>query len=641
MLRRNSLQTHGLAGAKTGAELLEEAVEIESLRAAYFLVSGHSGRVVSGSAMKKALRDLKSNATPGPVIPAAKNTSQIPCADAPQRASELPFQALNLLPIDAAIETISRAEYEQTINLRRASISPQPISAKNPEPFDIASTLRRQYDPKNSVNLSATESPETECLPASPTRVEPQNLSRPGGKRKETFKFSETGASSRHIAQPVGHSTTTNAPTAQPKTVSRPLTLPRFLMETPEKKVSQPIVSDFSKSAPLQSVQKLSPSPADAIPTDDTSQSGKKIAFAVELDALRQNAQNNLPPMPQELFDDLFTNNPVGPKPAASARPLDKNKAVPLTISRMKPAAAHLSDMEVNPMDDQSVWASQYQQYESVWAKLFERPRLLLGVLGLGIVSCSIYIALGYWCFGNSPSSQAAEPLTMLNLKDSAQNEGDNPTSTFNNIRSIQQNAPDDAAPSSLKPTGKPTGVLLAQADPMGGFSAAAPLPATKMPVKYEPTGRVDPFAPLVSGASTSTDADSKKPEEIKKDILADVQYTGFIGDINSRDKVALIKVVDTVSGISKTMIKKVGQALSINGERVVLRAISKKTLYLSIQGESRQLGIQQYQATKPVPSAPGAGPSAAGAPGAAAGAMSGATGSANPAQPMLNEPKG
>ena len=226
----------------------------------------------------------------------------------------------------------------------------------------------------------------------------------------------------------------------------------------------------------------------------------------------------------------------------------------------------------------------------------------MLGILGLGIISCSVYVALGYWWIGSASLSQAAEPVTMLNLENVHTPENQDLNSRFNNIHHIQQN-PATGGPGSI-PLMRPSAekldhMLLAQTLPM----SSPPISAQFNPDPSKGTGSVgrpDPFSPLV--IDSKTQGNGSISDNVKKDVLADVLYTGFIGDSNSRDKVALIGVFDSLSGIAKTQIKKTGESLNINGQNVVVKSISKNSLKLNAAGELRELMIQPYQTGSPQP---------------------------------------
>jgi hypothetical protein len=254
-------------------------------------------------------------------------------------------------------------------------------------------------------------------------------------------------------------------------------------------------------------------------------------------------------------------------------------------------------------MDGNSDLETLYHHIESIGIKLLERPKLVMSLFGVGLLSCSVYIALGAWWFAGSSNHHPTEAVNLLNMAE-PETKGHGSASTLNNIHALQQ---DTEHPVSKK-TGGPTSRsphepdLLAQAEPQP-TPMPAPMSALQAPepehepIKDEATGRPDPFSPLFSANGSAL---VSKPEDAKKDVLEGVRYTGFIGDLNSKDKVAIIRVSDSVTGTAKTWIKKVGEKMTVNGETVWVKAISKRSLSLHASGEFRQLSMQEYQVVKP-----------------------------------------
>lgn len=111
-----------------------------------------------------------------------------------------------------------------------------------------------------------------------------------------------------------------------------------------------------------------------------------------------------------------------------------------------------------------------------------------------------------------------------------------------------------------------------------------------------EPIGRTDPFEPLVR---SGTDAAIFGPGSEKRDLLQDLQYTGFIGDVQAKDKVAIIHVADPLAG-QKTVIKKAGEVFQVEGKRALITAIARDGLRLSLDGRSRWLPLQPYAEAAP-----------------------------------------
>ena len=102
-------------------------------------------------------------------------------------------------------------------------------------------------------------------------------------------------------------------------------------------------------------------------------------------------------------------------------------------------------------------------------------------------------------------------------------------------------------------------------------------------------TGKLDPFAPLVAGPGEAS-FDPTKP----KDILDNVLFTGFINDTNAKEKVAVIRIGDSIAG-SITVVKKIGETFYLEDQKVMIKDIKAKTLYLSIAGARRTLSLTPY----------------------------------------------
>jgi len=351
----------------------------------------------------------------------------------------------------------------------------------------------------------------------------------------------------------------------------------------------------------------------------------------------KPSAQTKLPPIPQSLLGDL---KPYSPESQES--PIHGSQVETLSLNRQQTYSPPVRQKRLHtdqkldnpqkfsfasfltenptltfsaaevPIERDADWVDRYQRHKSARVKLLERLKLLLGILGLGLVGCSVYIALSYWWFGSSPVSQAAEPVSMLNVQDDSAAGDQNATSIFNNIHSIQQDAKHkNQKYLQPKPSNSETeGILLTQPHPAPAPKSEA---ATNEPIKYEPTGRPDPFAPLVT---TGGALSGKSEVKAKQDLFSEISYNGFIGDINSPDKVAIIKVNDTTNNTAKTYIKKAGESISINSERVTVKAISKKDLLMGSSSEVRHLPMQQYQSLKPNPTgASNAAPNGMGGP--------------------------
>lgn len=233
---------------------------------------------------------------------------------------------------------------------------------------------------------------------------------------------------------------------------------------------------------------------------------------------------------------------------------------------------------------------NQEPSYEGLYAfpntgilRSLSRNRVVAGLIGLCVLASSVYAGLGFWWLNARATSRVAEPVNLLNIKEDAS--GGNPL--LKNINALQKNP--IVVPREVSPN---HGILLAQAKPVKVFSMSE-LKSTNL----EPTGRPDPFAPLIQTDETGNafDPSAKAEEEKPKDLLQDLQYTGFIGDVNSRDKLAIIKVADT-----GTMIKKVGDSFYVEGQRVILKTVSKNRLQLNLAGKSRELPLNPYQDSQP-----------------------------------------
>ncbi len=332
----------------------------------------------------------------------------------------------------------------------------------------------------------------------------------------------------------------------------------------------------------------------------------------------------------------LITDEPDRVKQSQWDKPLGASIDDFMNTATWSDSSTDLLPNEAMNPDGELNWNSQFHRYDSVWVKLFEKPRLLLGILGLGLVSCSVYIALGYWWLGSAPPSQAAEPVNLLNLETKTPLENQDSTSRFNNIHNIQQNPATGGSSSSppLKPVMEKTDQdLLAQTLP----SSQPNLQLDSSAKEAGALGRPDPFSPLV--IDTKTPGGGTISDDTKKDLLADVMYTGFIGDSNSKNKVALIRVFDTISGMAKTQIKKVGESININGQDAVVKSISKTSVKLNAAGELRELTIQPYQTGTPQPLGGTNNSTTSNFNTDGNYSADGSYGNANPAQPVLREP--
>ena len=645
------MQTRTLAGAKPEVEKLEEASEIEALRAAYLSVAGNSGRVVSGKVMQESLHSLSNTISVHAEAPKPENppvgSLKKPARYAAQNSAKNPVKN----PVDVAIQTISQMENiaDSQPNVQQTSIEQALRRGQEFAQTTIhtAHNTTRVAPPVETVSAPASRSSATQ--PAE-TRVEAaQSAPVPVTAQRQISAPQFDSVTQPQQSVQTGVYPSLPADESYAAQAARPVKLPKFLVAPEGEDVTTVANSTGKTSFGVSGNTKSSSIPLNLFSDLQPSRVKSVDTLIQEEDARQAAAAPMMETKPPETKPAREFFNTTKPQPTAngSASFLDY-----LNVPADTAAVKTVGDV---PIEGETEWMDRYQRYESVWVKLFERPRLLLGVLGLGIVSCSVYIALGYWWFGGSPISQAAETVNLLNVQDDINAGSQDPTTTFNNIRSIQKDA-HLAQPknSKEKSRGKQENMLLAEAVPAGGLmgepaSTAASSGSGVEPIKTEATGRPDPFDPLVSASGDSTNGTGKEEETKKRDILLDLQYTGFIGDINSRDKVALIRVSDTVTGVTKTQIKKVGEAFPVDGEVVVLRGISKKALLLSAQGETRQLPLQQYVAVKVAAQADGSAAPSGAAPGGAPGSLPGSGGSSfappagkggNPANVSLNEPK-
>lgn len=280
----------------------------------------------------------------------------------------------------------------------------------------------------------------------------------------------------------------------------------------------------------------------------------------------------------EQLFEGLQ------PAPTHTTSNLKKPQSDPLMreevanmLDMLNEQPGHIEDSDENLLPISGQWLP----------KALSRPKIVASVIGLCLLASTIYAGLGYWWLTATEISQAAEPNGGLKSQSLFKNDHG-----LENIKAIQNNiiVPDESLNTEE--------TLLAQAGPMKTF--------TMKELKSDmttPTGRPDPFSPLIQesdplGGLSSLNGPQK---EEKRDILNDLQYTGFIGDVNSKDIVAIIRVSDP-AGEQKTLIKKVGESFYVEGERVFLKSIAKNNLTLRIEGVNRSLSLNPYQVITSAP---------------------------------------
>jgi hypothetical protein len=248
---------------------------------------------------------------------------------------------------------------------------------------------------------------------------------------------------------------------------------------------------------------------------------------------------------------------------------------------------------------------------ESLLVKTLSAPKPVIFTIGLCLLTSSLFAGLGCWWLATSYASPADKPVTLAseeaNNLMSVQEEGTSAAPvkklSLKNIQTIQDQpaikVPKEPStePDELSITGTDMqGTLLAQAAaPTQKTATAAPAVISTKTSIPELTGRPDPFAPLIQ-INGNLPSQPSTTTTTKKDVLEDLQYTGFIGSTNAKNKLAIIKVPNPAGGSNLTIIKKVGSVFLVEGERIVLKAITKQALQLSVEGQTRTLAMSPYQ---------------------------------------------
>lgn len=260
--------------------------------------------------------------------------------------------------------------------------------------------------------------------------------------------------------------------------------------------------------------------------------------------------------------------------------------------------------------------------------KAMSQPKLVAGVIGLCLLAASVYAGLGYWWISATGFSHAAEPDRAITSHQPTRPQTHSNSYFLKNIEALQK----ESHLIRPKPSAQSQERLIAQATPMKTFTIKELKSSST-----EPTGRPDPFSPLIQEGENGLNA-LNDPKQ-KKDILADVQYTGFIGDVNNKNLVAVIRMTDPGTGESKTLIKKTGDSFYVEGERIYLKGISKSGLTLRAEGVNRKLEINPYQELVSVNK--NEDPSSMASPDTAASANSPrSTGNNSQTSPRLQEPE-
>lgn len=245
----------------------------------------------------------------------------------------------------------------------------------------------------------------------------------------------------------------------------------------------------------------------------------------------------------------------------------------------------------------------------SIMGRIRHHKRILI-IAGCAVcvAASAVYAALGIWLYlsiGEQNSAKHDEPVAFLNMQETDKIHAGT-REVLKNINLVQQQG-EKMVRDMLAQASKPAGLGKdAKASAMDGKTLAglpvnAPLPANdKLAMAgiqgtlAEITGRPDPFEPLVQPVSTETSASTEATAPVEVDVVTFLQYAGFIGDINTKDKVAIIKMNDPALG-AKTLIKKTGESFMVDGQKVVLKAISKASLQLLVKGRTRQLSLNSY----------------------------------------------
>jgi hypothetical protein len=283
---------------------------------------------------------------------------------------------------------------------------------------------------------------------------------------------------------------------------------------------------------------------------------------------------------PPDLKTDLEAASPVAPCP--------KRIEDDLSAMMLPPGA---SELFAN-----GIFNDCAEPVKPAWmTRIGNRKCALIGAAcAFGVAASAIYAALGLWLYVSIDDhlAQQAEPIALLSTQDSENAHADT-RRVLENIQQVQQDQV------SMHRSRTSEQGLLAQGAPQTGLPGEPAgdekfSMASLKEMGSDAAGRPDPFEPLVQPAS-AIGAPISDPGQAR-DVLDSLNFTGFIGDTNSRDKVAIIKVLDPMAGTSRTLIKKAGDSFMVDGERVVLKSISKNSLRLGVNGQTRQLSLSAYQ---------------------------------------------
>ncbi len=301
--------------------------------------------------------------------------------------------------------------------------------------------------------------------------------------------------------------------------------------------------------------------------------------------------------------------NATSAVPQEEVKPLlDERVAEPVNRNASPAVVTAVPEEGLNALFDHGV-ADPLNSNPSLLVRFLNRPRLVVSVTIAVCLLCSVvYAGLGYWLLTSArhPAQKPAEfqamsqvsagddAVSMLGLAESSdiEREISEDHTTLENIQILQKQTGGIQVPQEDKSEEPMLAQAIAESD-LGidsMITGRSNVPGLKA-IEQEPVGRVDPFSPLVQSSGLPTLGTVAGDE---KDVLQNLQFTGYIGDINSKDKVALIRVTDAAFG-QKTLIKKVGESFTVEGEKVILKEISKNALQLRISGVSRRLELAPY----------------------------------------------
>jgi len=205
-------------------------------------------------------------------------------------------------------------------------------------------------------------------------------------------------------------------------------------------------------------------------------------------------------------------------------------------------------------------------------------------VCALSLIACGSFAAMSFFqsVKPSHPVEVAAapmEPIAMLGVEGMVDMKDQAKAAVEKTNQALKGGENDASADSAATSKTMPDGTEASDEDMEKGL----------IPVAYEPSGRPDPFAPLVGETAPGGAMMGPDGQPVEKDVMDSLQYVGFIGDMNAKDKVAMIKVSDSILG-AKTLIKKAGDTFTVDGKALTLKSISKNQLQLKVKGQTRSL---------------------------------------------------